>query len=122
TTAKTLAWSLDIPIYEVSSLANLANNAASAPAYICPFFDARRERVYTGLYKSENGIIVSKKADCNISMETWLVELVELESQITFISPHAKLFQKMIEEYLGERAFILSGLEQYPNASYLLTA
>lgn len=42
TTAKTMAWALNVPIYTVSSLALLAMNGRLSSYYICPFFNARR--------------------------------------------------------------------------------
>src|SRR5690625_1724245 len=51
TTAKSLAWTLNIPIIGVSSIEVLAYQGRFFSAYICPFFDARRQMVYTGLYK-----------------------------------------------------------------------
>src|SRR5690625_4666143 len=41
TTAKTLAWSLNIPIVAISSIELLAYTGMHYPNLICPFFDAR---------------------------------------------------------------------------------
>src|SRR5690625_1179126 len=41
TTAKTMAWGLNIPIYTVSSLALLAMNGRLTSYYICSFFHPR---------------------------------------------------------------------------------
>src|SRR5699024_1917395 len=57
TTAKTLAWALNIPIHSVSSLDAVAFNGAYFDGYICTFFDARRQTVYTSLLKWENGCL-----------------------------------------------------------------
>ncbi|MFP3359151.1 tRNA (adenosine(37)-N6)-threonylcarbamoyltransferase complex dimerization subunit type 1 TsaB, partial [Planococcus sp. SIMBA_143] len=51
TLAKTLAWSLSIPLIPVSSLATLASSGRYFSGYIVPMFDARRGQVYTGLYE-----------------------------------------------------------------------
>jgi len=55
TTAKTLAWSLNIPVVAMSSLELLAYNGYYFNGIICPFFDARRGQVYTGLLIGLNG-------------------------------------------------------------------
>lgn len=56
TVAKTMAWALDIPLYGVSSLEALARGAVMrglrGHAWIVPLQNARRGRVYTGLYAS----------------------------------------------------------------------
>jgi tRNA threonylcarbamoyladenosine biosynthesis protein TsaB len=50
TIAKTLAWTLNIPLIGVSSLEALAANGRYFDGYIAPLFDARRQQLYTGLY------------------------------------------------------------------------
>ena len=61
TIAKTLAWTLSIPISAVSSLETLAANGQYFDGYISPLFDARRGQVYTGLYMFEK--VRSKKSN-----------------------------------------------------------
>src|SRR5574342_1006942 len=52
TIAKTLAWTLNIPMSGVSSLEVAAASAGRYfDGYVSPFFDARRGQIYTGLYK-----------------------------------------------------------------------
>src|SRR5690625_4448999 len=58
TTAKTLAWSLEIPIFTVSSLKATALSGIFFDGLICPFFDARRKSVFTSLYRSENNELI----------------------------------------------------------------
>src|SRR5690625_3381993 len=88
TTAKTMAWSLEIPIYTVSSLGILALNAKFFNGLICPFFDARRKTVFTGLYKWEDNQLVTVIEECNVAMEEWLLRLKEYKENILFLSPH----------------------------------
>src|SRR5690606_31260140 len=47
TTAKTLAWSLNIPVVGVSSLEVLAYQGRFFNGFVSPFFDARRQTVFT---------------------------------------------------------------------------
>ena len=57
TTAKTLAWSLDIPVVGIDSLAVLAH-AASSPGPVVALRDAGRGRVYAGWFDApdEDGL------------------------------------------------------------------
>lgn len=55
-TAKGLAEALDIPIVEIPTLLGLACNAYGSDEIICPIMDARREQVYTAVYRSVPGI------------------------------------------------------------------
>src|SRR5699024_5822129 len=51
TTAKTLAWALDIPIKTISSLKLIASsNSGVFNGLVCPFIDVWRGMVYTGLF------------------------------------------------------------------------
>lgn len=72
TIAKTLAWSLNIPVKTVSSLEVLAANGRFFQGLICPLFDARRGQVYTGLYQYRDGKLHGLEEDQNILLEDWL--------------------------------------------------
>ncbi|PTI36630.1 tRNA (adenosine(37)-N6)-threonylcarbamoyltransferase complex dimerization subunit type 1 TsaB [Mammaliicoccus vitulinus] len=69
TTAKTLAYSLDIPLYEVSSLKALAKTCDHKTDLIVPIFNARRDHVFTGVYKYHDDKLIEVKEDCYISIE-----------------------------------------------------
>lgn len=61
TTAKTLAWSLEIPIVGVSSIEVLAYQGRFYPGEICTFFDARRQTVFAGVYAWEKHELIEKE-------------------------------------------------------------
>lgn len=124
TTAKTMAWGLDIPIYTVSSLELLALNGNATSHYICPFFNARRQSVFTGLYKWENSQLVEVEAERNIAMREWLAIIKAYERPILFLSPHLSIFEQMIGEILGEDVRIPEGGAMHtprPSNMYLLS-
>lgn len=50
-TAKGIGLALDKPVIAVSTLEGLAMNAWGRDGLICPIMDARREQVYTGIYR-----------------------------------------------------------------------
>lgn len=106
TTAKTMAWALDIPIYPISSLKVLALNGELFDGYICPFFDARRKTVFTSLYKSTEHTVLECEEECNISMNSWLTKLDYLDEKILFLSPHIEIYREMITEKLKNKAII----------------
>ncbi|GEL76653.1 tRNA (adenosine(37)-N6)-threonylcarbamoyltransferase complex dimerization subunit type 1 TsaB [Tenuibacillus multivorans] len=120
TTAKTLAWTLNIPIKTVSSLKTLAGQLMYHKGYICPFFDARRGNVYTGLYFANHGQIKTIEADCNIDMEIWLKQLINLEEPILFTSPNGHNFNELIESILGENAILVNHSLNLPRAGILV--
>lgn len=79
TAAKTLAFSLGIELVGVSSLALLAANYAvdmtNSPLLV-PIFDARRENVFAGAYRWQDGNLVTVLADQHISMADLCTQLV----------------------------------------------
>lgn len=104
TTAKSLAWALSIPVIGVSSLEVLAYQGRLYHSFICPFFDARRERIYTGLYKWTDDQLNLVYEETNISMINWLEKLREDRKEVMFISPDIHLYKEMIDEHLGNLA------------------
>lgn len=64
-TAKGLGFALNLPVMEVMTTDALAYNMYGTDRIICPLMDARREQVYTGLYKFT-------KEDTDYRMETLL--------------------------------------------------
>lgn len=103
TTAKTMAWALDIPIYPVSSLQALAYNGALFDGYIWPFFDARRKAIFTGLYKFGEDKLETVIEEQHIPMENYLQQLSQLEGKIVCLSPHIDIFRVVMEEKLGDQ-------------------
>ncbi|HLQ73119.1 MAG TPA: tRNA (adenosine(37)-N6)-threonylcarbamoyltransferase complex dimerization subunit type 1 TsaB [Bacillota bacterium] len=119
TTAKTLAWSLNIPVVAVSSLELLAYNGKNFPEFISPFFDARRGTVFTGLYKWIDNTIVQVSDHTNVLMEDWLNMLKERNDQVLFISPHIDLHREKIIDRLGASSVVLDDVFNYPRPSHL---
>lgn len=116
TTAKTMAWSLGIPVVGVSSLEAVARQGAFFSGYVCPFFDARRGLVYTGLYRADRTI---EKAEKNILMEDWLYQLKELDEPILFLSQDLKVHEEQIKDILGEQAVLPDAPYQYARPSII---
>ncbi len=119
TTAKTLAWSLDIPIIGVSSLAVMAQVGRYFEGYVSPIMDARREQVYTGLYSGGQLFPEQWASDRIILLENWLTQLSKLERRILFIGQDVEIHGKMIRETLGEQAEIASPAAHLPRPSEL---
>ena len=120
TTAKTMAWSLNLPLIGISSLAVLAMNGLRFDGKIAPLFDARRDRVYTGLFQgSEDGEVRSVKKERVTPIDEWLEELKE-EGPVLFLGDDAGRFRERIERALGENAAFGFPPENIPRASCLV--
>lgn len=119
TTAKTLAWALDIPIKTVSSLKLIASsNSAGFNGLICPFIDARRGMVYTGLYRYVQGELEKEKDEVNILFSSWLDMLQEMNEPVLFLSNDIDIYKQQIEEACSN-AVIPKSINQQIHPSHL---
>ncbi|MEC5425898.1 tRNA (adenosine(37)-N6)-threonylcarbamoyltransferase complex dimerization subunit type 1 TsaB [Virgibacillus sp. C22-A2] len=118
-TAKSLAWSLDIPITGVSSLEVLAYQGRFFDGYICPFFDARRGLVFSGVYKWNKDTLDLVFKEENMLMEDLLNKLSEENQQVLFLSPDILLHEDSIKNNMSDRAVIPEGPYHLPRAAHL---
>ncbi|HLS35721.1 MAG TPA: tRNA (adenosine(37)-N6)-threonylcarbamoyltransferase complex dimerization subunit type 1 TsaB [Bacillota bacterium] len=120
-TAKAMAWALEIPIVGVSSLEVLAYQGRHSNMLISPFIDARREAVFTGLYQFKEGEITSIVDDQYIKMTDWLDYLSEQKRRIMFVSPNISMYERTIQDTLNEFAYIDKSIYQLGRPSDLIT-
>ncbi|PTX58848.1 tRNA threonylcarbamoyladenosine biosynthesis protein TsaB [Melghirimyces profundicolus] len=120
TTAKTLAWSRGIPLVPVSSLSALAMNGSRYPGKVVPLFDARRNRVYTGLFKGEGGRVSAVKKERVMDIGAWLEEVSE-EGPLLFLGEDVSRYRETISGALGERAEFGTLRENVVSAAHLGT-
>lgn len=104
TIAKTLAWTLQIPLSGVSSLQVLAANGRYFNGLISPLFDARRGQIYTGLYEMENDLLKTVMEDCNILSSEWAIRLKELNRPVLFVGQDVDIHRDAITDALGNLA------------------
>ncbi|WP_027339453.1 tRNA (adenosine(37)-N6)-threonylcarbamoyltransferase complex dimerization subunit type 1 TsaB [Halonatronum saccharophilum] len=107
TTAKTLAQSLEIPIVGVSNLEAIAYSLRYSSAYLCPMIDARRERVFTALYKGGENLELQRE-EAIMELDDLLEVLKEIKSKIYFIGEGANLYQEKISSKINEANFVSS--------------
>jgi tRNA threonylcarbamoyl adenosine modification protein YeaZ len=101
-TAKGLAFSLDIPIIGVSSLELEAYQHAETDLPICPIFNARREDIATALYR--------KKDNWRRLAPEHITTVDALASEITqktlFCGEYVPIIAKQLKEKLKDKAAI----------------
>lgn len=117
--AKAMAWSLAIPLVGVSSLEVLAQNGRYFSGWIVPLFDARRGRVYTGLYEGGRGEVRRVKQDRIMPLADWLKEIGKSNQDVLFIGADVALHQETIRRTLGERAMLAPGACENPQPGAL---
>ena len=99
-TAKGLGLALKKPLAAVPTAAALACNLYDTPGLICPIMDARRNQVYTGLYRFENHSLVTVKDQCACAAADLVKELNHKGETVTFLGDGVPVFRKFIEENL----------------------
>ncbi|MBT2690934.1 tRNA (adenosine(37)-N6)-threonylcarbamoyltransferase complex dimerization subunit type 1 TsaB [Bacillus sp. ISL-47] len=120
TIAKTLAWTLNIPLVGVSSLEIFA---ASAGRYfdgvVSPLFDARRGQIYTGLYQYTEGQLVSLVKDQLLLSKDWAEQLSKQHEKVLFIGNDLPLHRNVLEETLKDQAIYAAPTEHNPRPAEL---
>ncbi|NWQ43708.1 tRNA (adenosine(37)-N6)-threonylcarbamoyltransferase complex dimerization subunit type 1 TsaB [Bacillus sp. EB106-08-02-XG196] len=120
TIAKTMAWSLKIPLVGVSSLEIIAAGAGRYfDGYISPLFDARRGQIYTGLYEYQSGKLTTVKDDRLVLSADWADSLQELKKPILFVGNDIPLHQTVINDTLGSQAVFSAITEHNPRPAEL---
>ena len=101
TTGKTLAYTLNIALAGVSSLAVLAANITDTKAMIVPIMNARRNNVFTGVYQWNKGRLINVVTDRHVPLKLLLTELATLHQPVIFVGSDAAMFRAQIIETLG---------------------
>ncbi len=94
-TAKGIALALDKPILPVSTLDSLAFNAYGTQKLVCPIMDARRQQVYTGIYR-ENGWPECLRQPCAVSIDELLEDLNEWGEAVLFVGDGVPVYREQI--------------------------
>jgi tRNA threonylcarbamoyladenosine biosynthesis protein TsaB len=124
-TAKSMAWSLNIPLIGISSLEALAWNAAHFPGWIVPLFDARRGQVYTGVYKmSPEGGVELQEEERIVLLTQALEEWKDRgeEEPILFLGDDVAIHKETIIDRMGSRAVFAPLSYHVPRAAHLAAA
>lgn len=118
-TAKTFSWSCNIPLYSESSLKILAMNGLWFDGLIVPLFDARRGRVYSGVYKANGNLMDEVLPQQVIAFNDWIEQIKGLQKPVLFLGDDVSLFHKQIVDDMGENAHFGLEADNIPRASFL---
>ncbi|MGG0738658.1 tRNA (adenosine(37)-N6)-threonylcarbamoyltransferase complex dimerization subunit type 1 TsaB [Niallia taxi] len=120
TIAKTLAWTLNIPLVGVSSLQVLAASAGRHfPGSVSPLFDARRGQIYTGLFKFTNGNVEQLEKDQLILAKDWVSRLSSEQEKVLFTGNDLSIHKELFETELKEIAVFADYADFNPRPSVL---
>ena len=94
-TAKGLGLALGKPIVNVPTMEALAYNVVGSDILVCPMMDARRERVFTGLYKFDGEKIITIKDQCVLTID----ELVDaIDEEVIFLGDGVDAYHDLLDE------------------------
>ena len=122
TAAKTLAYTLNIPLYAVSSLAAIAATVRMHEFLLVPVIDARRNHVYAGIYRYKGVKLELLEDDTYISIDDLNKKLKEQHLPYLFIGMDA---EKLAEQLKGPSYYCIprsAEMRRLINESYLVNA
>lgn len=99
-----LARSLQIPLFGIPTLEALAAGALPFPGLICPILDARRQQVYTAIYRGGAHLTPLTEAMA-LSLEELFHRLQAWTDGVVFIGDAVEPYREIIERNLWGRAF-----------------
>jgi len=113
-TAKGFSYSTGKTLVPVPTLDAFARALPFCPHYICPMLDARKNEVYTGLYKWEGKLCRKVIAETAVRPGDFLKEI---KWPVVFMGEGAKINKKLITDTLGKDAFFAPASSMSPSAS-----
>jgi tRNA threonylcarbamoyladenosine biosynthesis protein TsaB len=113
-TAKGLAYASDRPLIPVPTLDALARALPFCSLPICPMLDARKNEIYTGLYRWEGGTCIKLISETAVNPADFLREMRGLT---LFTGDGAVLYRDMIQDILKEKALFATPAAIVPSAA-----
>lgn len=95
-TIKAMAYALNIPVVEVSTLMALACTINEQDGFVCPIMDARNRQVYTGLYKIGHDSVSVLQEDSGMAIEDLINVLKTYDAKIHFVGDAVPLYKDYI--------------------------
>ena len=97
-TAKGLGLALEKPLISVPTVEALAFNLYDVQGLICPIMDARRNQVYTGIYRFEEHKLQVVEDQMAVPVGELLDKLNGYGQQVTFLGDGVPVFREIILE------------------------
>ncbi|MCT4592724.1 MAG: tRNA (adenosine(37)-N6)-threonylcarbamoyltransferase complex dimerization subunit type 1 TsaB [Anaeromicrobium sp.] len=116
-TAKALAHSKGKNIIGISTLDGLALNMPMCHMLVCPILDARRNQVYTAVYKwDRDNLEIIRKHEA-IELDSVLEYLMDRPESVVFLGDGVEKYRQVIEEKLKDKAYFAPNSVNMPRAS-----
>lgn len=96
--AKGFAWGREIPCCGVSTLEAMALQLGAFDGYVLPVMDARREQVYTALFRADRGVCTRITEDSAISLTQLQAQIQSLEKPVFLVGDGSVLCYHTLKE------------------------
>ncbi|HDO25452.1 MAG TPA: tRNA (adenosine(37)-N6)-threonylcarbamoyltransferase complex dimerization subunit type 1 TsaB [Nitrospirae bacterium] len=127
-TAKGFAYSTGKPVIPVPTLDAFARTLPFCALYICPMLDARKNEIYTGLYKWDGSVCKKIILETAVNPQDFLKKIKEPDCRLAglsvsqacptvFIGEGAVIYKKLIQDTLQDNAVFAPAARMSPSAS-----
>ena len=100
--AKGFAWGGELPCYGVSTLEAMALNLGVWEGFVVPAMDARRNQVYTAIFRAEKGVLTRVEEDMAISLAELGEKIKNFVQPVFLVGDGALLcYNTLLEEVPG---------------------
>lgn len=100
-TVKGLGLALKKPIIGIPTVEGLAMNLYGTGALICPLMDARRNQVYTGIYRFQDNDLQVVKDQIAVGIEEIIASLNLIGEEVVFLGDGVAVYKDIIEEKMA---------------------
>lgn len=97
-TAKGLGLALGKPLVHIPTVDALAFNLCGCGNYVCPLMDARRNQVYTGIYRFERGALQIVMEQTPMAVEELAKKLNDLDGAVTFLGDGVPVYRDQLAQ------------------------
>ena len=97
-TAKGLGLALNKPIIPVPTTQGIAVNVYGTEGILCPLMDAKRNQVYTGLYRYNKEGFTVVEDQMAISIEEIIEKVNKLGESVTYLGDGVEVFASILSE------------------------
>jgi len=99
-TAKGLGLALGKPLIPVPTVDALAFNLYNTDKVICPIMDARRNQVYTGIYRFRDQQLVAEKEQTAVDIHEIIEILNDMQEGVIFLGDAVPVYREVIEAHM----------------------
>lgn len=99
-TAKGLGLALNKPLINIPTVDGMAYRMYGCQGLICPMMDARRDQVYTGIYRWEQGVFRVVEPQMAISVQELIEKLNQYGEPVAFLGDGVPVYQAQLNEGL----------------------